>query len=107
MNCCTASAAADEVAKKRIAVEKRLWETAKTALKELREERPAKAFTVVVDDRKMEWKQPAITRATLFALFGLPEDARLEVVERDGQTRPLKDKAEIDLTRGVVFRSIP
>ena len=71
---------------KRIAAERIPWDTAKAALARLRTEARDRAFAVVVDGKKMQWTRPTVTRATIISLFGLPGNAKLEVVEKDGRT---------------------
>lgn len=99
-------AADNEMARKRIAAEKVLWSTAKSVLAQLRNNAEAKTYTVVLNGKRLGWKGPTITRTTLIELYGLPKDVQIEVVEKDAQNRRLKKGAKIELTRGVVFRTV-
>jgi hypothetical protein len=98
-------AATEEMARKRIAAEKALWLAARSVLAKLREAEEAQTFTVALDGKKMTWKKPTVTRAIIISLYGLPDDVKIEVVEKDGQTRRLEDKDNIDLTQGATFKS--
>ena len=98
--------AVDELARKRIAEEKSLWQTAKSALDNIRKKPENKKLKIVLDGKQMDWKQPTITRAIIISLYGLPEDVQIDLVEKDGQNRRLLDKEKVDLTQGVIFKVV-
>jgi len=98
--------ATDKLAKKRIAVEKELWVNAKSILAKERETQEAQTYAVILDGKKIDYKNPMITRKLIIALFGLPDDAKIEIVEKDGQNRLMLNKEKIDLRLGVVFQIV-
>ena len=100
-----AASSGDEKIRKRIAQETALWKNAKSVLVKLRKEQK-KDYEVTVNGKTMVYKKSTIRRKTIISLFGLRDDIRIDVIEKDGQNRRLHNNEKISLTHGVVFKIV-
>jgi len=91
--------------KKRIAQEKALWNNAKSVLAKLRVE-TKKTYKVIVDGKEMAYNSPTVTREIIISLYGLSDNVKVDIIEKDGQNRRLLNNEKIRLEPGVVFNII-
>ncbi len=100
-----AASCTNEKIKKRIAQEKALWNTAKSVLAKLRTEKK-KTYKVIVDGKEMTYNRPTVTRKMIISLYGLSDNVKIDVIEKDGQNRRLRSNEKIRLEHGVVFKIV-
>lgn len=89
---------------KRVDEEMKLWNIAKSALAKLRQENK-QTYKVIFNGKSSNYYQREINRETIISLFGLDNNAEIDVIEQDGQNRRLKSQEKIDLLSGVVFET--